>query len=435
MIKVALHKLRSREVAGICLRLGSVGLVVLVNVVFARSLGPDIFGTYTYVMSWLLMLSLLQRSGLAILLVREVSVYLQSRQYNLLSGVIRRAWQFTIVVTALLAALAFVVCELLILSGASTGTRLLYVALPILPLLGLMAQMEAVTRGSGRVVVGQAGEFVVRHAVQLVAFGIVLMVPVPFLINSTGALLSAVIGATMAMMFATVFYRSVCSSHSIEAPAYEDRKWSASLVYLFGSTGVSAINGYLGILLAGIWLEPAEIAVLQIATQITVLVTLGLAVINLVQAADFAEQFARGNMRVIQQLAVQGCQLSLGFGLFVVIGFVFAGPWLINALFGANYSESYVPTLIMMVGQLFNAATGSASTLLNSANLERYALASVVTSSVCMAIMIVPLTSMYGITGSAVAVATGLVVWKGVSIWFLYRETGIINLPFLIKPN
>ncbi len=422
--------LRSTEAKALLIRLSSVAIILGVNIVFARGLGPDAFGIYTYYMAWLLMFSMMQRSGLALLLVREVSIYLSSNRADLLSGVIRRSWQFTVCGTIGLTAFIIGFCEVLIWIGSDVELRQIYYGLPLLVLLGILTQIEAVTRGSGGAVIGLAGEFVVRHTAQLALFLGVLALPITNIANPTGALLSTVAGVSCALLFALIFYRKARRRHPVSEPSYADQKWLHSLSILTGSTGLAAVNGYMALLLAGIWLQPARIADLQIATQIGAIVVLGLSVINMLQAADLARSFALRDQINIQRLATRSCRLSLAFGLVSALVFFGAGPFVIELLFGVEYEGAYLLALILIGGMLFNAATGSASTILNSCNLERHVLASVFFATISLAVLVMPLTLKFGVVGAAWASSISLVAWKSLAVWLLFRDTGVVCLPF-----
>lgn len=414
---------------GLIIRLLSVGLLLGLSIVLARGLGPEGFGTYTYAMSWVLMFSMIQRSGLAILLVREVAVYNSQQQFENLNGVVFRGWQVTFGICAMAAILLAGICEALVCFRNDPQFRLIHLTLPLLPLIGATSIMEAVTRGFGKVLAGQLGEFIVRHAVHLIVFLTLSLGILPWAASPQTAIGAAIIGSLVALILSFAIYKTVYRPQITKKKEYDDKRWAKSLALLTSSTGISAINGYIAIVIVGIWLVPSEIAALQIAIQMTILISMGVVVINIMQAADVAKLFAAGNIREVQNFASRGCWLSLGFGATVSIVFVAGGQRLIDFLFGSGYEETYSLVLILMIGQLFNVATGSPGTILNAGHHEKHVLTSVLVSTLVIVITIIPLAYFFGTAGAATSMSIGLIVWKGVAVGLLKKETGIICLP------
>lgn len=418
---------------GLTIRLLSVGLLLGISIVLAQNLGRSDFGIYTYAMSWVIMFSMIQRSGLAILLVREVAVYNSKDQYSHMNGLVLRSWQFVIVVCIIAIVLLTLICEVLVWFKDDTQYRLMYYALPLLPILGTMSLMEAVTRGFGKALAGQLGEFVVRHAAHILFFIAIVFGFLPWDATPQTALVTCVLGALVGLALTAYIYKSVYVPNRSLTNTFEDKRWKKSLLMLTSSTGMSAINGYIAIVIAGLWLPASEIASLQIAIQITILISMGLVVINITQAADLAHNYASGKLQEVQNLATQGCWLGFAFGGSVALVLIVGGSELIEFLFGNEFNDTYHLVLILIIGQLFNTLTGVPSAVLNAAHHENKVLTSVFLSTVFILIFIFPLGILYETTGVAWTITFSLIIWKTAAIYLLKKETNIICLPLLGK--
>ena len=106
------------------------------------------------------------------------------------------------------------------------------------------------------------------------------------------------------------------------------------------------------------------------------------------------------------------------------------GEFIIRVVFGPEYAGAYIPLLILCIGQLVNAATGSVASLLNMTGHERDTMQSALAGAVTNIVLNVTLTPMWGMNGAAAATAATLIVWN-MMMWHKVRKRlGIEASPF-----
>lgn len=429
MISLLKRMIFNCEVRGIVLRSSSLVLALLVNIVLARQLDPAGYGVYSYILSWVLMVSMIQRSGLALLTVREVANYRQQDAAGMLSGFLRWAGKLTVLATLTLGLLAIIICEVLVRVSPQSDARLAYYVLPIFILLGLTSFFEAASRGFGYLILGQLGEFIVRHIVQLLVISVILsgLLAAPF--SMEDALLSASIGVFAAFLISLFVFRIARAEHPKAPPVHDSRRWLTSFFIHSSSTAISALTGFLGVIVVGMFLAPENVAYLQVAMQLSLLISFVLTALSTLYAPSFAQSFTMNDKQRYQKLGMRLCNIGLLAALAISLFFIFYGRQLLSFVFGVEYVNAYEPLMVMMVAHLLNAATGAAATILNSAQLEQQVLKALLLALIVMTVTIIPLIYLYGVVGAAVASGLCLVTWKAVSVWLAYKHLGILSLP------
>jgi hypothetical protein len=90
--------LRARLIRGAmgvgAVKILSLSLTFASSIVLARALGPERFGQYTFIMSVIMVLSMLLDQGMRQLITREVASYKHGEHWELLRGIFRRTQQW-----------------------------------------------------------------------------------------------------------------------------------------------------------------------------------------------------------------------------------------------------------------------------------------------------------------------------------------------------
>jgi O-antigen/teichoic acid export membrane protein len=154
-------------------------------------------------------------------------------------------------------------------------------------------------------------------------------------------------------------------------PVYQNRRWFLSTLPLAFVDGMSILNNQIGIVILGMFAQPADVGLFRVAFQISGLTSVGLVAINMVVAPQFAQMYANGDTKQLQHLATTSARMVLMLTLPLALFFLLAGKPTLNIFFGTEYGPAYVPLVIMIIGQLVNSATGSVGYLLNMSGHER----------------------------------------------------------------
>lgn len=358
------------------------GLGLLSQVVLAKVLSIEGYGLYTYVITILGLVMLATRHGWDVLMIRNVAAFRERAEWGLLRGLLRRGFQLSVGVTALVAGLQVAI-------GLALGTEFgwaLVVAAPALVIWTALSVSGGLLNGLGRVVLG--------HGLQTLfapgAFLVAVLVAGYFKEGELGGSEALVLygGAFgLALVVAIVAARRRLGKMNLGgyAPAYQTQAWvrialplavAVAADLLLRRTDILCVGGLLGTTQAGIY----RVAVLGAVVAITVVVASEVALLPLC-----SRSYASGKVDSLRRLVRLTSFLGLattalgGLALWLVgepllrwlrPEFVPAFPIMVVLLWGNVVGQLFGPTrsVAMMAGQQRAAAwTSGLGALLNLA--------------------------------------------------------------------
>lgn len=113
----------------------------------------------------------------------------------------------------------------------------------------------------------------------------------------------------------------------------------------------------------------AEVGVYSLAFRLASLVSIVLVVVNTIAAPKFAELFWAGKMVELQRVITQSASLMFWVACAFSIGLIAGGTYFLG-LFGEEFTSGYWMLVVLTVGQLVNAATGSVGILMNMSGMQ-----------------------------------------------------------------
>jgi O-antigen/teichoic acid export membrane protein len=405
--KAALARTASGSFA---LQVTNTAAAVVTTIILARLMEVSAFGTYSWVVATVYLLTVPAVLGADRLLVRDVSVYLDSGAAGHVRGLLRRAVQLVLVTCSVIVTV-IAVAVLILDPGTDPQTEpALLIGLLALPALSLGFIFQSALMGMHKVVVGQFSELLLRPAllVALVLLGAAFLgapISAPMAVGFFTA--SAVISAAIAFV---VLRRRMRTTINPAAPAYESRRWLAAAVGLVFLSGALFINSQIGVVLLGVLDQHDSAGIYAVAQRGAMLVVFPLLALNAAIAPTAARLWAAGDVRQLQRLVTMGARGALLVSVPIAIAFILAGDVLVKLIFGPAFAAAALPMAILSAGQIANAATGSVTTLLIMTGNERraaFGIAAGLALNVGLGLLLIP---SYQATGAAVAAASGMIV-------------------------
>lgn len=422
-----------RESIGVTMRICYAGLTFLVGIVLARYLGVAEFGAFSFVYAWILLGTSIVQAGTPTLLVREISAYKQKGECNQIFGIIRFSNILTMATSAfvILCIAIAVLFNLFLISDY----RLFLLGGPALILLAMSAIKEASTRGLGHVLKGQISELLVRPGIQLLILVLLSFGFFPIGLNKYTAMLSFVFAGAVSLLSASIILRRSAPPGLKGNCEFDFPNWSKSLFKLSASNWVGAVAAAIGVLMVGIMGSDTETAHFRVASQTSMLISIGLAAMNTHQAPALSSAFTKGDRCDLQNLVQRSCAMSLAIAIPLAICFFAMGGPMLTLLYGSEYESAALTLAILTFGQLVNASTGSAGVILVSMRREGaifYLQLAALTLTITLALLLVP---MFGAVGAAAAVTAAHVLWNLTAVILIYKYARIISLPFCVGRN
>lgn len=400
----------------------SKALTVILGVLFARLLGPEQYGLYSYVMSVLALLTLPVIAGLPNLIIREIAHFQLEEKWSYLSGLIRWSRWYLLIFSLITLAVTTTLIHLGFFT--SPVSELLVVALLIIPFRGLLTQQGAILNGFSKPILAQIPSQILMPSITLVVISSLVYIGGDF--ESKILVKVVVLSSVLAFIVSAFFVNKVIRREAvIGKPAYLIKQWHLSLFPFTLMAVVSTLNIELASVFLG-WLDTAQsVAFFKVALQGVTLISLGLSSINSVIMPKVARYYKQGDLTKTQELLTKSVRLSCVLSIPVIFSLIAFGDFMIDILFGSEYLHAYPLLIVLCLGQVVNVYMGSVGLVLNMTNNERYSLQTLVISLFITIILFVVLIPIYSALGAAVSVSIGLVVWNILMAVHVYKITNL----------
>jgi O-antigen/teichoic acid export membrane protein len=417
-----------RSAGAIAVKFTSI-LVGLISVaILARVLQPEEYGVYSVVFATVTILAVPSQLGLPNFVVREVSRAAVDDSPERTRQIVRAATRLVMLSSGGAIALAFAWTFLIKASPGYAET--LIIGFLLVPVIAMTAVLGGVLRGLGYAVSGLLPDQVVRQA----AFcGIVLgWVLIVGSLSSVSAMALHLAGALVALMIGALGWLRLQprGKDCTPPPDISMRTMILSTGVMGIIAGAQSINSNLDVIMLGALTDSRAAGLYKVASTAAMLPVAGLQAINMVMMPAFARLHREGNREKLQHVAARTAQITFGIAAPISLVLILFGRWILELAFGAEYAASYGPMVILVVGQLINAAFGSVITILNMTGHEMDTLKGVLIAFVVNIVLNVALIPFLGAEGAAIASASTVVLWNIILFQCVRRRLSITTLPF-----
>jgi O-antigen/teichoic acid export membrane protein len=412
--------------AGIVLAVQVVGagMSYMLQILLARLLGVSDFGMYSYLVVGLTFAALLAGLGFPAASVRFIPQYRINGEHARLRGFLRTAVTVTFATAVAGTALILIILELLHLDGRLSNPMDYALAALCIPAFAGSALYTELARSAGRVVIAFAPSLIARPA--LISVGTIFLFVLQGGSLSTASALAATLVAAYSVLIAQWAWNRGFfeGGDRTRSSAEERRQWLGVGASLLAATAFTLILMQVDIVLVGA-IEGAKAAgIYAAASKTALLVTFVLWAVNAASVPEFASLWTLGRredlQRLVSKLEMAIFWPSLAISLMIAI---LAVPLL--ALFGPAFGEARVPLLILLGGQLANAAAGSVGYLLVVTGHHREATVALALSAVAALVLAGLGTIAFGLVGAAAGTAIGFIVWNGALYLLVVRKVGV----------
>ena len=419
------------EAKGMMMYIISTGLSFLIGVMLVRNLGSEMYGKYAYVLAWFVLATSFVTGGLPTLLIREITVYRDRRQYELIGGIIRVA---TIFVT-LFSGLLIVGFLLAITFGKILEWDLQIIVTVLFAFLFLCwsTVFESVIRGFGYILIGQLSNKILRPTVQFFLLSILVFGLYGEPLTTKTALYAFMIAALFNLLFTVFILKVIRRNHGSFLKRYDFNRWYSSYWRISSGSWIGVLNLQLSVILLGILGDETEVARYKVATQIAMLVPFGLQVMSNIQMPILSKAYNSGDKIELQRLASRSCIISFITAFPILFITILFGDGLIPTIFGSEYQDVGIILYVLMFGQLVNVITGSSGLLLLVLRNEQTFMiiqTAVLLLNSALCIILIP---RMGAMGAAIASAISLSLMNICLVSTIYCKIGIVSLPVFYK--
>ncbi len=418
-----------RQVVG-----GAVGTLVLnvttvlanfgTAILLGRTLGTSGYGIFAFALAWSTLLSVPAVLGLPPLIIRKVAEYNLAGSWSLLRGLLRRANQFVGVSSVCIAAGAALIGWLV--EGSRSGhLNAFWLALLLIPIVGMVSVRQAAMQGLGRVVLGRVPATLVAPVGFLAAAAVsAALAP----LTPSRALALNVVAAGMSLVIVGWLLARTLPPIRDVKPAYEEGTWLRAALPLVAFSGIQTLGAQASVLLLGLFRYSSDVGVYSVAARGAAMISFLLMTVRYPVAPTIARLNAVGDRHRMQQVVTRSAQGTLLLTLPLALGVIIFADQLLG-VFGSKFDEGALPLRILAVGELVNVVTGLAGNVLvmtGNELLMTKGIAIGTAVSLCLNLILIPL---WGPVGAAVATASGVATSNLILVHLAWRAVRIYSTP------
>lgn len=400
------------------------GVALGVQILLARVMGPEQFGIYVYVFTWLNILVLLAVLGLDTTLLRYVASYKVEAAWGALRGILERSDQLTLIASCAVGIIGFVTIWLL---RARLGPELsltFWIGFVILPVFALSTLRQAALRSLKHIILAQLPGSIIRPVLLAVFVGAAYSASYQR-VNAPTVMIVNVLATVIALFISVYWLRQKLPQRAkIALPDYRSREWITVALPLLLVNGTFMLLTHADVLLIGALLGTTEAGIYSVASRFATLLLFGLTAASAIAAPMISEFYTQGQLKALQRVVTLTMWAGLGFALPITVAMLIWGRWLL-ALFGPIFVDAYAVLIILVAVQLVNALTGPTGYVLSMTGHQNQ-LALILTLSMLISIalsyLLIPIL---GIVGAAIAVALANSGWNIAGAIFIYRRLSI----------
>lgn len=409
-------------IASLGIRLGSIGVGVVLAVVTARVLGPEGYGAIAFAMSFAVLGATISMLGQEYLVIRELPRLASVGDGQAVDKFLARSGGAVVLAAAAMGALAF-----LWIPHAARGTpefdaTLAFVPI-LIPLFAMLFLLRGIGRGVGRVVLAQVPFEFARPALLMLAL-------VAVVVTGAGASTALYMGMATVISALCLAVAAVSVWRAL-GPLRAARRGTAELPRMVGpglsllGVGILAhLLGEMNTLLLGWLATPEETGLFQPVARVAPLLLIASQAVTMRYAPRVSELWAAGDRAMLLRITKRATLVTFASAAALGAGLAVAAPWIL-LLFGEDFLVM-VPALWWVAGaQVFAAACGLCAVLLTMTGPPRRMIPAQIAGlavNLALALWLIPVS---GAMGAAQAMAGGIVGLAVASLSITRRFLGI----------
>lgn len=399
-------------------------LMLISGVLLARTMGPENYGVYSFVLSLVTLLGLPTKAGLPTLLVRETARNQASQHWGLIKGLLKLSNGFVFIYSIIVAMLAASIAFYIWADKDIVQVRSFLWALWLLPIIAFEGIRTGALRGLRWVVNSQIPEQIIRPMIM-----IFLLCMAMLLHNEITAIIAIqfnIAAAVVAFLLGTFLLFNALPQQAKHSKAeYNLKPWLWSLLPLSVFAGLRMLDSQTTILLLGMLGSAEEVGLFRVASTGASLVSFGLTAINLALAPQVARLYQSGDIQKLQRMITLTTRGAVAVSLPVAVVFIVWGRPLIRLMFGIEYLAAATALVVLCIGQLINASCGSVVLVLNMTGNDKATVSSAIVALVLNVILAATLIPSYGLFGAAIGYTASLIAWNIILVVVTKKKTGL----------
>jgi len=410
----------------LAIQISGAGMKYIVQILFARWMGPAEYGSYIYAFTWAQLLAVFAGLGLTTGVLRFIPEYLATRDWSRLWGVVRRSRQLTLIAGLVFA--TFSTIAVVQLHPQRIHIASLLVGLWLVPLLALLNLQMEMTRGTRRIGLAYMPPLLIYPALSACAAFLVLRVSGTLTgVSALGAVSMALVAVLSIQAFG--LKRALPREADKVTPHYDTSRWLRISSPLLLMGGFLIVLNQADILLMGLLRGPKDAGIYAAATKTAALVSFILTAFNSITAPMIASLHASDDRTSMQQMVSTATRWTFWPSLIIALGLIFFGGPILN-LFGSSFTAGRWPLALLALGQLANASVGPVGYLMSLTGYQDLTARVYGVSALVNVILNAAIIPFWGLAGAALVSMSTMILWNVWLYALVKKHLGIRSFVF-----
>lgn len=410
------------------IRVFSAAIAFVSQIILARIMGEHEYGIFVFVWVLVILIGNLSCLGFHSAQIRFLPQFEADNDFERVRGLAITARIFALLSSTAVALVGF--AGLKLFGGAVQSYYLvpMFIALCILPMVALGDTMEGTARANSWAFVALSPTYIIRPTLILVFMLAAVWYGAPQTAETAMLTSLAATYVTTIGQFFNIKWR-LKKRYEKGPMQIEFGQWFRVALPIFLIEGFGFLLTNSDTIVAGLFLEPSEVAIYFAASKTMALVQFVYFSVKAASAPRFSALYGEGEHAELSRFAGQTVRWAFWPALAVGLVMLAAGQFLLG-MFGPGFTMGYSVMIILFFGILAKASVGPGEVLLTMAGeqvlcVKLYAVA--LAANIGLNIALVPL---YGIEGAALAAAGAMFVEAALLHVAVRRKLSIVLFAF-----
>ena len=417
--------IKSASAGSVIIKFGSAFFAFLNAVLLARYMSVADLGYYVLVFTTMTILSVPATMGLPTLLTRYISKYEVSGDRASIKGLLIKSNRFVLFSTLVIYALAFITYFFWWKKYDPAMMETIWYGLLLLPVLGFSALRASALRGLKLVILAELPDTLLRNLwFTLLIVGAILF---KFELTPKYAIIFQVIAAGFSFLLGFILLNNkLLKKLKPVTPVFHNREWTKQTIPFSINSGIQIVRSKLLSYVLVIFGSLEAVAIFDVAMRGANLVAFTLNALNSAISPFVSSAYEEGNTVRLQSIVKKTGRLIFLFSLPIALLFIFGGKTLVSLVFGEEYVASYIPLVILCIGQLMSSMVGSVGLLLSMTGNQKVFSKSNLQMLVLHVVGSIPMVIYFDVIGAAI-IFSALLILQNVLLLRYVRKNLKVN--------
>ena len=418
-------QIRTAAIGSLIVKFLSALFALINGVLLANLLTVKDFGIYILALTTITIISIPVSLGLPNLITRYISKYEVNKNIAAIKGILIRSNQLVLLTSLLAFIIAFLLYIIWWKNYPENVVSTFWYAFLLMPLLVCGSLRAAALRGLKFIILGQLPETFLRNI--FLTFSLLVAIFYDINMSPHMAMILHGIAAALAFIIGYLFLkRKLLTRLKNITPVFKNKLWFKETIPFSITSGVQVIKTKLLTFILVIFGSLEAVAIFDIAMRGATLVSFTLDALNTAISPYLSSAFEQNKKETLQRIVTKSARIIFVFSLPVALIFIFFGKSILELLFAKAYVVSYIPLVILCIGQLVNSLTGSVGTVLNMTGNQKYFSKIQIQMMILSALLSVPLIIYYSVIGAALTFSF-VIISQNIILVILVRKKLKIN--------